>query len=134
MNIFDAYGLRVNDLELARALIEDVIGHMELHESSYVGEYYVLTTSDEENYILQPNFRDDDWAEENYKYCGYLLYVNESPKRDEIREKLLSRYEDIIEFIRRVIYTKNGVRSEYKYTDGKDILVSEREQSSLNYR
>jgi hypothetical protein len=133
MNVFDTYGIKTDDLELAKTLVEDVLGQMEPHESSYIGEYYLRTVSNEENYVLQPNFCDGDWTEEDYQDCGILLYINESPMRDKIREEILSEKNDKIELIRRVIHTEDGWRREYRYIDKRDVLISERNQASFNY-
>jgi hypothetical protein len=133
MNIFDAYGLKADDLEQARAWIEPVIGRMELHESSYTGEYYLLDISSDENYKLQPNFCDGDFTEEDYQYCGMLLYVNQSPRGNEIRKSLLSRLDGKIEFIRRVVYADDGVRREFKYINEKDVLLFEENLVDFSY-
>jgi hypothetical protein len=125
MNIYDSYGFKTDSLEMARAWAEDVLGSMELHESSYIGEYYRLDISDNENYVLQPNYCDDDWTEEDFQSCKILLYVNDSPNADKIREKLLFNNNDSIEFIRRAIFTEDGLSRKYRFIDGKDILISE---------
>jgi hypothetical protein len=126
MSIYDVYGLKTDDLEVARSWIEGVIGTMSPHESSYIGEYYRLDISTDESYVLQPNYGDDDWTEEEYQHCGMLFYVNDSPNPDKIRERLLSNQSESIEFIRRAIFTEDRWSRKYKYIDGKDILVSER--------
>jgi hypothetical protein len=133
MSIFDTYGLKTDDLEQAKTWVEPVIGYMEPHENSYIGKYYLLIISSDENYKLQPNFCDSDFTEEDYQHCGMLLYINQSPRGDEIRESLLLGLDSKIEFIGRVVYTMDGLRREFKYVDGKDILVSERNQASFSY-
>jgi hypothetical protein len=126
MTISDLYGLRTDDLELARIWVEEIIGTLQPHESSYIGEYYRLNISNKEKYILHPNFFDSDWSEEEYQHCGMLLYIYESPKIDKIRKELLSNQSNNFEFIRRTVITDDGWDREYKYIEGQDVLVSER--------
>ena len=53
------YGFRDNDIELARAEIQDILG-LEFvgHESSYFGEYYAARTDQREPVSLMHNFNE----------------------------------------------------------------------------
>jgi hypothetical protein len=132
MKKFDVYGFKTNDLELVKSWIEPIIGFLKPCESSYIGEYYRLDVSSTENYVLQPNYCDEDWTEEEYQDCEVILHVNQALRGDEIREKITSLLEGKVEFIRRTVVTEDRWNREYKYIDGKDILVFERNLAELD--
>jgi hypothetical protein len=89
----DLYGFPTVDLEQVRALIEPIIGvQMDAHESSYrCGDYYLKTLPEGTQFTLQKN-QDrvrEEWAYEEYKDMGVLLFVSIGQPDEELRERLL---------------------------------------------
>lgn len=92
MATFDLYGLQTETLEAARDAIEAALGsQLVAHESGYHGgAYYRLGQAGAEHFILQRNYDefDEEWAEPLFKDYSFLLYVNESGRREELEMRL----------------------------------------------
>jgi hypothetical protein len=83
----DLYGLEHDDLEKARGAIERVLGfRLEAHDSSYFGEYYLGTLSNEQQVRLQRNLDpihdsqtdapEEHYVEPEFQAFPILLYVS----------------------------------------------------------
>lgn len=88
MSRYDLYGIRAENIDTARAMVEAALGvQMVPHEGSYRGgEYYRLGNVNEENYILQMNYNNNEaeWAESTYAEYSILLYVSKTDRGREI--------------------------------------------------
>lgn len=92
MKTYDLYGIRVDDLETARAVVEDALRiKLNPHESSYhCGDYYRVGDAGAEHIVLQRNHDDleKEWTEEGFKEFPVLLYVNETDRAADIENAL----------------------------------------------
>src|SRR5262245_19513797 len=92
MRVYDVYGISCESLEAAKTRINVAIG-IELirHDSAYhCGDYYRYKDAGEEHFIVQRNFDsvEDEWTEPERTDKPFLLYVNETPRSDELRRIL----------------------------------------------
>ena len=94
----DLYGFQVEDIEVARHLVESVLGiKLDAHESLYQGgDYYRKELGDAE-LILQPNkdllWQDvdpleDRWAEPEFAVYPILLFLEGHSDADAMRDQL----------------------------------------------
>jgi hypothetical protein len=92
MSTFDLYGIKEVDIDAAKTLIEQFFdGRFVAHDSSYIGEYWLLSYPSGGKVSLQPNLtpvEEDDWAEEDYKEYPNLLYISNLDAQDEILKQL----------------------------------------------
>jgi len=92
MNKYDLCGILEVDIDKAKTLIEHYFdSDFVPHDSSYIGEYWLLCLSSGGEVSLRPNltgFEDDDWAEEGHKEYPNLLYLSNIDKQDEILTRL----------------------------------------------
>ena len=100
MKTFDLYGIKNNDLENARTLIEKILDFKFVaHESSYFGGvYYRYNNVGEEHFILQKNFDlvEDEWFEDKHKNIKILFYVNETNRSRKIKETISSNTDKVV--------------------------------------
>lgn len=78
MKQFDLYGWRTLPLAVAVQRLTDLLGiPFELHESSYVGEYYLSRGEVAEKLTVQSNFEDEEGYLIEPDFQGYrtLVYV-----------------------------------------------------------
>jgi hypothetical protein len=90
-SVYDLYGVGYDDLEEARAALEHALAlRFVAHESSYLGEYYRQQGMGEEEFVLRRNHDpiDDEWAEPDSRAYAFLLYVDRTPRSDEVHRKL----------------------------------------------
>ena len=102
--VYDVYGFGLMDLDSAMLLARKALGlEFVLHESDYRGVYYRHGTAGPENFIIQKNYDsfEDEWTDEKHQEHIVLLYVNETPRADELRSMLLHRVEGIKHLQRR---------------------------------
>ena len=127
MNIYDLYGLKVDNIEQAKLLLEPVLDvHFELRESMYIGEYYLGKINREKRYVIQNNYHErEGWIEEKYKYFNILLYVNDPPNPDELHKKIVNLSDAVCLLLRRI--TNDGQwRKELHFVKGQFKIVSEK--------
>ena len=92
MKTYDLYSITNYDLNAARQVIERVLGvSLVPHESSYIGDYY-LGKSNNEEYQLRKNIDplDGEPVMSAVPVSSILLYVNETQRAPEIERKLLA--------------------------------------------
>jgi hypothetical protein len=113
---FDYYGLRGDDLEAARALVERALAiALERHESTFWGgDYYRADFDDLRwNIELKRNYNRFTQAlnEERYPEMAMIVYVNRAPDPDAIRARLAT-VPEIVHLDRRVVEPppKKGTR------------------------
>lgn len=90
--VYDLYGVVCGDLAEARSQVEAALGvSLAAHESSYrCGDYYRYNDAGQEHFILQRNYDsfDDEWTVPEREDMPVLLYVNETSRADELRQRL----------------------------------------------
>lgn len=95
----DLYGLKVENLESARIMIEQALGfHLAEHESLYLGgSYYRWGNLGQEHFILQRNIDpfDNEPAELEFPEITILLYVNETERPIELEQILTAKIPNI---------------------------------------
>ncbi|MEO7496586.1 MAG: hypothetical protein ABIT83_11450 [Massilia sp.] len=95
MAIYDLYGSSSNELESARASLESAFGiNFSAHDSEYYGgDYFRWGKSSEEHLVLKRNIDpiDGDPAEQSFPDYRILLYVNESPRWQFFRERIIEK-------------------------------------------
>jgi hypothetical protein len=106
----DLYGIVVEDLEVARKLIESILGvELNAHEGLYQGGDYYRKELDDGRLILQSNndllCQDDDpleerWTEPEFSNYPILVYVEGHSDSDGIRS-LLTMGNSQIRWLRR---------------------------------
>jgi len=53
MEIYDLYGLKLDNIEQTKSLLETVLGvRFQLRDSLYLGEYYRCKVNKEEKYLI----------------------------------------------------------------------------------
>lgn len=88
---YDLYGVNAETLEAARTLITRAIPLcFQLHDSSYVGDYYLASGEGEETFKLRENVDpiDGEPAEMDYPGYRFLLYVDDSHRSDTLRQTM----------------------------------------------
>jgi hypothetical protein len=109
--VHDIYGFAADDLEYCKGVVERILGiGLEEHYSSYRGKYYLHRTVDHGEYLLQPNFveeNDEGWTFDEHQDCGVLFFVSRLPDTDRVRQCLLSTLDDI-KLLSRSIVTSEG--------------------------
>jgi hypothetical protein len=93
MKTYDLYGLRADDIETVREAVEAALEVKLIpHESSYIGDYYLGKSGDEE-FQLRKNSDpiDGEPVEDDFPKAGILLYVNKTQRAREIEKVLLAR-------------------------------------------
>jgi hypothetical protein len=89
---FDLYGLSFPNLEESRLAVERALGiTLVPHESDYRGgDYYRLHDVGREHFILQCNLHplEREWQEERHQDAPFLLYVNQTPRSEAIKNAL----------------------------------------------
>lgn len=107
MSIYDLYGVVEGDIESARAFLERAIQISFVpHESSfYGGEYFRIELPDHSSFMLLRNYNDteNEWLEEEYRGFPLLLYVNEHPCPDTVKDSLLDNLLNVSHLRRREI-------------------------------
>lgn len=102
MSTYDLYGFQLGDLERARAAIESALKvEMVLHDSLYLGEYYLGRMGEAEIQIrrnLDP--LDGELSEREFPKMRILLYVNRAERAREIGQ-ILSALTPDLAFLRR---------------------------------
>src|SRR5262245_12657856 len=96
----DLYGIAVEDIEVARQLIEGILGaELDAHESLYRGGDHYCKELDDGRLVLQPNndllWQDGDpveerWAEPDFIDYPILLYVDGGFDSDRIRRLFIT--------------------------------------------
>lgn len=91
--VYDLYGLLFSSLEEAGKTVERLLDiTFRLHDSDYLGgDYLRFQDVGREHFTLQCNFHrlDQDWMEPDHQEFPFLLYVNETLRPEEIRNKLV---------------------------------------------
>ena len=94
------YGTRDLTLEECCAAVEDALGvaPFEAHESSFLGEYYRCGLPGAENLTIHAN-RDAEGVslEPDFAAFPVLLYVNETPRAEEVRLRLANSVRALVE-------------------------------------
>jgi len=126
MNIYDLYGLNVDNIESAKLLLESIVGiHFELRDSMYIGDYYSSKVSQKERYIIQNNYYEPEgWKEEQYKDFKVLFYANCPQNPDELHTKI-SSCSDIVCMLHRTIITETRWAKELRFVNGQFEIISE---------
>jgi hypothetical protein len=92
VSVYDLYGIGYEDLDEAKGALEHALAvRFAAHESGYRGgAYYRHQGLGEEVFILQRNHDpfEDEWAEPENREHPFLLYVDDTPRSDELRRKL----------------------------------------------
>jgi hypothetical protein len=98
MHTYDLYGFQLGDLEYARAAIESTLKvEMVLHDSLYLGEYYLGQMGEAEIQIrrnLDP--LDGELSESEFPNMRILLYVNRAERAKEIGLTLSALSPDLV--------------------------------------
>ena len=103
--VYDLYGILYDDINFAKTTIENILRiTMQAHDSLYLGEYFLFDDVGEEHFILQKNYNEfeDEWNEKTFSQYPLLLYVNETPRSEDL-VKLLSKDEKIVFLTHQVI-------------------------------
>ncbi len=90
----DLYGFKDGDLEHARMAVEQALDvRMVPHESLYLGDYYRLGSSGQENMVLRRNVDplDGEPAEQAFANMPLLLYVTDTDRPEELQQILTSK-------------------------------------------
>jgi hypothetical protein len=102
MSTYDLYGFQLDDLEYAREAIESALKlEMVLHDSLYIGEYYLGQMGEAEIQIrrnLDP--LDGELSEREFPNMRILLYVNKAERAKEISLTLNALSSDLV-YLRR---------------------------------
>lgn len=98
MNTYDTYGIHSSDLESARQAAELALDvKMVLHESMYVGEYYLGKVGEEEIQIqrnLDP--LDGELVEKDFPDIEILLYVSKTKRPQEVEKLLTAKIPNLV--------------------------------------
>lgn len=81
MSYYDLYGFRIDDMMAAKEIVENALKiKMEVHDSSFVGGYFMYRSEIGEEFILKGNFdaEEDAFREPDYQESQVLLYIDES--------------------------------------------------------
>ena len=105
---YDVYGFKTKDLEgiasdLGKALGVCFISRRDKH----LGRYYQTGGQHEENFSLHFNhdeYHTEDWFEPGYKAFVSVLYVNRTPRADEVEGVIAREYGEQACLLRRNIY------------------------------
>ena len=87
-DVFDLYGFYSENIQLARNVVEEVLGKKMIeHDSSYRGEYLRLDIG-YENFILQSNFdlSEKECFEKDFANYPVILYVNYTNRSEKLKE------------------------------------------------
>jgi hypothetical protein len=105
MAIYELYGSALDDINQARKLLEASLAiQFEARESDYQGgDYFQWGHARGEHFVLKRNLDlvDGDPAEMSYPTQKVLLYLNDTPRADELRARVLQasfvllRHEDL---------------------------------------
>ncbi len=92
---YDLYGVHADNIEEARSSVEKALGlKLHSHESSYRGgAYFRLHDVGKEHFILQQNYDsfEREWTEPEHSDSPFVLYVNESPRSEDIQRALRTK-------------------------------------------
>lgn len=124
MNVYDHYGVERQDVDDVVRLLGGTLKVCFLpHESGFWGEYYLAESEDGTSYRLIRNFSDDEWQEEDFKECVWLLEANEAAEPDVLMV-LLSGMEEI-KFLYRSEVEEGSWMRRYVLVDGKLEMIRE---------
>lgn len=130
MKVSDLYGFQCDDIDQIRSVIESGLGiSMEPRESSYrCGDYFLCVNAAGQRLALQQNFDEEnqEWAEDDFKDCYVLLYVDSSGETTALRELLLSKI-PAARLLRRKVLTDDNEYLSIDIIDGKEIIVIKRQ-------
>jgi len=127
MGTYDLYGLKLDNIEPAKSLLETILGvHFQLRDSMYLGEYYLCKVNKEEKYLIRNNyFENEGWAEEQYKNFKVLFYVNRPQNPDKLQQKIVNG-SDNISMLRRRIITDDRWETELHLVNGQFETIFKR--------
>src|SRR5262245_39381176 len=93
MTSYITYGTNWPLKDVLSAIESALTVRMSPHDSSYRGEYYTSGSSGQEHIVVQPNYldNDDEWIEEKYQEYAILIYVNETPRAEQVEGHLHAR-------------------------------------------
>jgi hypothetical protein len=134
MSTEDLYGMKTDDLEEARILVEKTLAiELEPHNSSYHGgDYYSKKMENRDEILLQMNNDNDgeegSWANEDYKDFGILLQVYSPEHGDDYKKALSSKCSKFI-LLERSLTTPTRVLRNMRYVDGKEEIYFEKQLS-----
>ena len=106
MAIYDLYGSLSDDIHGAKEILEKTLGiRLESRDSGYMGgEYFQFGQTSDEHFVLKRNHDPFDGgpAEMSFPLHRILLYLNDTTRATELREKILEtkrfvalRHEDL---------------------------------------
>lgn len=87
MAIYDLYGASSADIDTVRSSLETALNvEFEAHESSYQGQYFQWGKTTGEHFVLKKNEDpiDGEPAEVNFSEEALLLYVNDTPRSEDL--------------------------------------------------
>lgn len=96
MAIYDLYEVKASSISEAKELVEQAGISLEERESSYHrGPYFAYGEIGRENFELKINLDpyEDAPNEEEFPDSELLLYINNTPRSDELKEKILGSSE-----------------------------------------
>ncbi len=99
MAIYDLYEVKASSIGEAKKLVEQAGISLEERESSYHrGPYFACGEMGQENFELKINIDpyEDVPNEEDFPGSELLLYVNNTPRSDELKAKLLDHDERFV--------------------------------------
>lgn len=95
---FDLYGLRIDDIDNAKKLLEGMLSiEFEKRYSDYkCGDYYCFISGEkQESFTLQKNYDDfeDEWIEDKHREYSLLLYLDNTQRSKSIAALFESKSE-----------------------------------------
>ncbi len=99
MAIYDLYEVKASSIDKARELIEEAgISLVERESSYHRGPYFAYGEIGQENFELKINLDpfEDIRNEEEFPNSDLLLYINNTPRSDELKAKLLASSEQFV--------------------------------------
>ena len=134
MSTQDLFGLKSNDLEAARAVVERAFGlALEPRHSSYRGgDYYSNRLDNQDEIILQLNNDGEEggWAEEDYKDFGVLLSVYSPENGDRYQKALVCANSGFVP-LERSVTTPSRILRRMRYVDGKEEVYFEKQLDAV---
>lgn len=95
MNKTKLYGIAMHDLEEAKTIVEQVLGHsMRPHDSSYRGGFYWrVDLPNEASIVLRKNYSAEfgDWKEAEFQEFPLLLYISPAAQSEQLLAMLDER-------------------------------------------
>ncbi|WP_338780319.1 hypothetical protein [Metabacillus sp. FJAT-52054] len=121
---YETFGVTNDHIDQVKIHIGQLLNvEFELHESDYLGMYYLARLPDSMNIKILQNFADGDWQEEDHMDCPLLIEINRSSSA--IFEKLYSSSLPYLKHLYRTEIESKQYARKFKIQNGKLILLSE---------